>query len=158
MTDLGMVWSVGLCAGNTGGEGTARMSWCGVLLRGESAGIVMLLSIRGSQPGPACPLGRVGDMEGESNPAKKGLNHGLGAQAGEWSLELVPGSLSSWLLGSMSAQARPCSPRAHGGRDLGFYPSCVLQQVQFPGASVSSCVKWVNNTSTIHLNQLAFSY
>lgn len=157
MTDLGMVWSVGLCAGNTGGEGTARMSSCGMLLRGESAGIVMLLSSRDSQPGPACPLGRVGDMEGESHPAKKGLNHGLGAQAGEWSLELGPGSLSSWLLGSMSPQARPCCPRAHGGRNLGFYPSRVLEQVQFPGASVSSCVKWVNNTSTIHLNQLAFS-
>ena len=120
--------------------------------------VTTLLSSRDSQPGPACPLGRVGDMEGESHPAKKGLNHGLGAQAGEWSLELGPGSLSSWLLGSMSPQARPCCPRAHGGRNLGFYPSRVLEQVQFPGASVSSCVKWVNNTSTIHLNQLAFSY
>ena len=97
-------------------------------------------------------------MEGESHPAKKGLNRELGAQAGEWSLELGPGSLSSCLLDSMSPQTRPCSPRAHGGRGLGFYPSCLLEQVQFPGASVSSCVKWVNDTSTAHLNQLAFSY
>lgn len=109
-----------LCTGNTGGEGTARMSLCDVLLCGESCWHRHAAVHQRLQPGQDVPLVE-SEVRKEGHPAKKRTeDHGLGAQAGNGALSPGPGSLSSWLLGSMSPQARPCSPRAHGGRDLGF--------------------------------------
>lgn len=79
MTDLGMVWSMGPIIATGNGRERAQLHACHCVMCYcvvSPAGIVMLLSIRGSQPSPGCPISRVGGVRKEGHPAKKGLNHG----------------------------------------------------------------------------------